>query len=89
MAKRNTLRTILVIFTALAAISIPHFGEVIGLIGSIGAGMLAFILPATFYYKLFGSQLDQKSKIILYAVMGFGILGGIAASCDAILYGED
>lgn len=87
--KRNILRTFLVIFTALAAVMIPHFGEVIGLIGSIGASMLAFTLPAVFYLRLFGSSLETKQKLIYYAIICFGVLGGLAASFVVVEFGED
>ena len=89
VVKRNALRTFLVIFTGVTAVIIPHFGEVIGLIGSIGASLLAFILPAYFYLSIFRDTLSPKQIYLHYAIMLFGVLGGLAASSDVILYGDD
>ena len=89
LMKRNVLRSCLVMFTAIAAVLIPHFGEVIDLIGSIGASMLAFTLPATFYLKLFGSTMEQRQKFLYYGIICFGVLGGIAASTVVIMFGGE
>lgn len=79
----------MVVFTAVAAVLIPHFGEVIGLIGSIGASMLAFTLPAAFYLRIFGSSMVFKQKLLYYGIICFGVLGGLAASFVVVEFGDE
>lgn len=46
------VRLLLVIFTCLMAISIPHFAIMMGLIGSFTGTMLSFVWPCYFHMKL-------------------------------------
>ncbi|GFQ68450.1 vesicular inhibitory amino acid transporter [Trichonephila clavata] len=46
------LRVLLVIFTMLLAITIPHFAILMGLIGSFTGTMLSFVWPCYFHMKL-------------------------------------
>lgn len=87
--KRNAVRSLLVIITGAVALLVPHFGEVIGLIGSIGASMLAFTMPALFYLRLFYPTISRKEASIYVSIMAVGILGGLAAAFDVIAHGEE
>eukprot|EP00392_Amoebophrya_sp_AT5.2_P011686 g11769.t1 len=46
------LRVIVTILAALTALTIPHFGLFLSLLGSITCNLLAFILPAYFHYYM-------------------------------------
>lgn len=71
------LRICLVLFILFMAISIPHFAYLMGLIGSFTGCMLSFIWPCVFHLKLKGPQLDQRTKIKDYTIIGLGLSFGI------------
>mmetsp|Transcript_16243 Transcript_16243/g.41149 ORF Transcript_16243/g.41149 Transcript_16243/m.41149 type:complete len:500 (-) Transcript_16243:307-1806(-) len=78
--KRNAIRTAIVLFAGAIAISIPHFGLFVSLVGGLGCAMIAFTIPSICHYKIFGKDLPWyvKSKDILIAA--FGVIGGIACT---------
>ena len=69
-----------VMLTGIIAVSVPHFGEVIGLIGSLGSSLLAYILPPLFYVIIFGKDLTLLSKVGHLSLMTLGIVGGLVAA---------
>lgn len=83
--KSRIIRTSFVCLTGLVAILIPHFGEVIGLLGSIGCPILAYVLPAIFYAKLYKSGLSTTYQLVLSGVVAIGILGGLTACLDVLV----
>lgn len=60
----NLWRTLLVLFTAGVAMAIPHFGDFIAVVGSMGSTMLAFVFPALFHLKLCGPR-TSRLKVCL------------------------
>lgn len=84
-AKRNVLRILVVITTGIVAISIPNFGAVMGLIGDIGSSLLAFILPALFYLRIFEGQLTRGQFIRCWSVLIFGLTGAITGAVTTFL----
>ncbi|KAL0485312.1 proton-coupled amino acid transporter [Acrasis kona] len=67
------IRIVLVILTALLAVSIPAFGDFLTLIGGLGGTMLAFILPSVIHLVTFRGNLRfwiifKDVLIILFGV---------------------
>ena len=46
--------------------------------------MKAFILPGLTHLKLFEGRLNKKQKMEDFVIIGFGILGSIIGSADAL-----
>lgn len=85
--KRNLMRIALVILATFAAISIPHFGLVMGLIGSLGSSFLAFIVPSALHLRIFrdSSRLVKAKNV---GIVLFGVIGGflvVYSHCQALL----
>eukprot|EP01094_Clydonella_sp_ATCC50884_P009510 TRINITY_DN19043_c0_g1_i1.p1 TRINITY_DN19043_c0_g1~~TRINITY_DN19043_c0_g1_i1.p1 ORF type:complete len:438 (-),score=67.65 TRINITY_DN19043_c0_g1_i1:200-1444(-) len=78
--KRNILRAALVCMTATIAALVPHFGEVIGLVGSLGSSLLAYILPPLFYVVIFNDSLSTVSKGLHLLLMLIGVCAGAIAA---------
>ena len=87
--KVSILRICLVLFTALVAYLVPHFGEVIGLLGSIGCPVLAYILPIVFFTKLNTTPLDWRRKYAHILIVAVGVIGGIISALDVFLEEEE
>mmetsp|Transcript_45642 Transcript_45642/g.108673 ORF Transcript_45642/g.108673 Transcript_45642/m.108673 type:complete len:213 (-) Transcript_45642:13-651(-) len=49
--RRLGLRSAFVVFSGVIALSIPHFGLFLGLLGSMACALLAFVLPSLFHYR--------------------------------------
>lgn len=71
------LRTLLVFFTVVLTLGIPDFGVMMGFFGSFSNAFVTFILPSSFYLKLFGRSLSRLSIVVnfLIAVLGFIAMG--------------
>ena len=52
----NVARCCIVGLVALAAVSVPRFGDFISLIGSLCCGLLAFVVPAACHLMLFKAE---------------------------------
>ena len=77
----NALRLVLVLATAGLSLAIPNFHTVVGLVGSLGASGLAFVVPALL--AAFGpdSLHASKSAQAVHAIMVvFGVVGGVAGT---------
>jgi len=90
--KRCLFRTGLDVIIIFIGLSIPHFGNILALIGGSTITALTFVFPPLFYMKL----CDQKStdwptrtislheRTYLWELIIIGILGGAAATWSAI-----
>ncbi|EGD79331.1 hypothetical protein PTSG_09745 [Salpingoeca rosetta] len=74
---QNGLRTIITLIVVGIAIAIPHLGLIISLIGSLGAGLLALILPPLMHLRLV-PNLPTWVKVKNICIMIFGVIGSIA-----------
>jgi solute carrier family 36 (proton-coupled amino acid transporter) len=77
---RNGLRSLLVAFTSVIAISIPYFSLFVSLVGSLGSSSLAYIIPCLFHLKLFGRRSSRLHILLNSSIVVFGILGAILCS---------
>ncbi|XP_066957718.1 LOW QUALITY PROTEIN: vesicular inhibitory amino acid transporter-like [Macrobrachium rosenbergii] len=71
------IRVIVVVFTILMAISIPHFAILMGLIGSFTGTMLSFIWPCYFHLKIKAGKLEWGDIAYDWFVIFLGFLFGI------------
>ncbi|KAL1115263.1 hypothetical protein AAG570_007294 [Ranatra chinensis] len=76
-------RVVVILFTILMAIFIPHFAILMGFIGSFTGTMLSFIWPCYFHLKLKGSQLQFKTVAYDCFVIFLGFLFGIIGVYDS------
>ena len=80
---KNLIRTVLVVFTSIIAVSIPYFSLFVSLVGALGGAILAYILPCAFHLKLFKDQ-PMSSKIFNGSLGIFGIFASAVASSVTI-----
>ncbi|CAD7930377.1 unnamed protein product [Amoebophrya sp. A25] len=76
------LRVVITFISALTALTIPHFGLFLSLLGAITCNLLAFILPAYFHYYMTvldpmerrgtHSPLATPKEDVFYALFGIG-----------------
>lgn len=84
---RATLRILIVVFVGVIGASIPHFDDLMALIGSFANCGLIFIFPILFYFKLTGFRNKPYYEIawclltILLGIVGliFGTISAIQA----------
>jgi len=70
---KNTIRTLLVLITALIAILAPYFGSVLGAVGGLTDALQSFVLPPLIGIKLFQNVLTLRQKILFYGILVFGV----------------
>jgi len=82
---RAGFRIFHVIVSAIIAISVPFFGDLMSLIGAFANCLLVFVLPVIFYLKLFGWNNMTTWEIVsnLFVVV-VGSIGCIIGTMDAI-----
>merc|ERR1712137_980357 len=74
---RVLLRSGIVFLTAGIAMNVPNFGLFLGLVGSLAASMLAFVLPALFHLKgAKQGKLTRREKVIDVLVVLMGLVAG-------------
>ncbi|XP_038055081.1 vesicular inhibitory amino acid transporter-like [Patiria miniata] len=82
------LRTLVVIFTMLLAIFIPHFNLLMGLIGSFTGTMLSFVWPCWFHLKIKWHEIPWYQKLLnIFIILSGMIVGliGIIYSMEALI----
>ena len=70
------LRLLLVLFTMILAIIIPHFSLLMGLIGSFTGTMLSFVWPCVFHLYMKRETLPWYKKVIDIFIIVLGIILG-------------
>ncbi|XP_076462094.1 vesicular inhibitory amino acid transporter-like [Babylonia areolata] len=70
------LRLLLVLFTTVLAIIIPHFTLLMGLIGSFTGTMLSFVWPCYFHLKIKWYSLGWPDRILDIGIIFLGFLFG-------------
>ncbi|XP_033645446.1 vesicular inhibitory amino acid transporter-like [Asterias rubens] len=76
------LRTLVVVFSMLLAIVIPHFNLLMGLIGSFTGTMLSFVWPCWFHLSIKWHEIPWYQKLFNICV----ILSGFAVGLIGIIY---
>ncbi|UYV60841.1 SLC32A1 [Cordylochernes scorpioides] len=78
-----SLRVLLILFTVLLAISIPHFALLMGLIGSFTGTMLSFVWPCYFHMKLKWETLTWGTIAWEGFIIFMGVLCGVIGIYDS------
>ena len=83
--RRNILRPLCVVATAVIAALVPNFGLFASFVGSLGCAFLAFVLPVTLHYNLFKEDGVSVPKLVLSgAILVFGIVGGVVGVITSV-----
>ena len=82
---RATLRTALVLLTAVIAYGVPYFGDVMTLVGALCLAMVVFVLPVLFNLKLRGNQIGLLERIWCVLVALTGASGAGIAAYQAVM----
>ncbi|PVD28157.1 hypothetical protein C0Q70_10742 [Pomacea canaliculata] len=89
--QRAVLRSVVCVIVAFVALSIPHFGAILSLIGGSSTTLLAYIAPPVFYLKLAATEGPWPSfsvplfeKVANVEIMVVGLVAGIAATYSAV-----
>jgi len=69
-------RPLLLGFALVLAIVVPHFGLLMGLVGSLTGTCLCFIFPCYFHLKLRWQELKWPSIVLEISIMIFGLVAG-------------
>ena len=78
--KTYLVRTLLVLFTFVIAVSVPKFGLFVNLLGALSGTVLAFVLPIMIYNKVFKNELSRCKEFVHFALVVFGVIVGTMAS---------
>lgn len=79
------LRTLLVLTTAWVAVTVPHFGSFLSLIGSSVCCLLSFVLPGAIHLYVFRQSHSWFTKGMDYLLIIGGIVVGIIGTWSSIL----
>lgn len=72
-----------ILFTIFMAVFIPHFGILMGFIGSFTGTMLSFIWPCYFHLKLKRNSMDMSAAAYDCFVIFLGVLFGVIGVYDS------
>lgn len=78
------IRTALVISTLLVGLSIPFFGLVSALIGSLLTMLVTLILPCACYLSILKGKLSLLQRATCMAVIGVGVVSSVLGSYSAL-----
>ena len=70
-------RPIILGFGLVIAMLVPHFGDVMGFIGSFSGTCLSFILPCVFYMKIHWRKTKMHEIILCCCIIVFGVVAGV------------
>ena len=65
-----------VLFSSVVAYLVPEFELLVALVGSIGAGMLAFIMPGVLGWTMYRETATRREKGGYGCLIAFGVVGG-------------
>jgi amino acid permease len=82
---RSCIRLVIVVIIAVIACTVPHFSELMSLIGAFANCALIFILPVAFYLKLTGVRNKPFYELAwCFLIVLLGIVGLIFGTIEAI-----
>jgi amino acid permease len=85
------MRSCVIVFVTGIALIIPDFTVFLDIAGSLGASVIAFVLPPLLYNVEFSESITPCTRWSNYAIVVFGVAGGtlsIVNSCIAIANGD-
>jgi len=78
--QRNTLRSLLVIFTFAVASTIHQFGLITAFVGAITDTLQGFVLPPLIYAATFAACMSRGEKALLWAMSALGVVLMVTAT---------
>ncbi|KAL6650851.1 hypothetical protein ACP70R_009776 [Stipagrostis hirtigluma subsp. patula] len=72
------VRTMIVLSTVVVALTVPFFGHLMALVGSLLSVMASMLLPCIFYLKIFGVTRCGRAEVALIAMII--VLGSLVAA---------
>lgn len=78
------LRTLIVLTTAWIAVSVPHFGAFLSLVGSSVCCLLSFVLPGWMHLRVFGDGMSKISKGMDYFLIVGGVVFGVLGTLSSL-----
>lgn len=69
-------RSLVILLITGIALLIPNFTDFLNIMGSLGAALIAFILPPWLYNIEFAATISKKKKVFNWLVMLIGTVGG-------------
>ncbi|KAK4749098.1 hypothetical protein SAY87_026547 [Trapa incisa] len=90
MAVRGAFGSVLLLIILALALSVPYFGYVLSLTGSLVSVCICVILPCAFYLKISWAHISKASVALNLALMAFGAVLGIfgTVSSSKLLLGS-
>jgi amino acid permease len=82
--KSIVARTIIVLCVTGIALVIPNFTDFLNIGGSLGAAMIAFVLPPIMYNKEFKDDLSQGKWWFHIFIVVFGVVGAVLSIVTSI-----
>mmetsp|Transcript_23224 Transcript_23224/g.28792 ORF Transcript_23224/g.28792 Transcript_23224/m.28792 type:complete len:88 (+) Transcript_23224:460-723(+) len=85
------MRSLVIVLITGIALIIPDFTVFLNIAGSLGAGVIAFILPPLLYNVEFKETLKPCTKYCNWAIVAFGVVGcsiSLANSIKEIIDGD-
>lgn len=85
------MRSVVIVCISGIACIIPDFTVFLDIAGSLGAGVIAFILPPLLYNEEFKDTVPSWKKISNWGICVFGVVGctlSITASIKSIIDGD-
>lgn len=83
-AKYVGVRVGLVLATSIIAYFVPEFELLVALIGSVGAGMLAFVMPGILGLVLYRNSAPFYHKLSYISLIILGVVGGSVGAAYAL-----
>ncbi|CAO3617967.1 unnamed protein product [Mucor hiemalis] len=82
---RATIRILIIVFIAVIACVVPHFGALMSLLGAFANCALIFIFPVVFYLKLTGFRNKPIWELVwCFFIVLLGIVGLIFGTIEAV-----
>merc|ERR1711971_1448898 len=81
---RTWLRCCCVIATTAVATFLPYFAPFMTLIGAVCVGMIVWMLPVVFHWRICGSQMSCARKVLGVFIIAIGLVGGGIGAVQAV-----
>ena len=83
--KKIIMRSLVIMCITGVALIIPDFTTFLDISGSLGAGMIAFVLPPILYNKQFEGTIPAWKKYTNWLICAFGVVGSIFSVTQSII----
>ncbi|XP_009371150.2 amino acid transporter AVT1H [Pyrus x bretschneideri] len=80
---RGSVGSVLLLVILALALSVPYFGYVLSLTGSLVSVGICIILPCAFYLKICWGQISRPLMVLNLTLIAFGTLLGIAGTISS------